>query len=276
MGVKKSNPEMIKYFIENALLQSERKLAAKFDVSAAVVKRIFRENDIVVPREIQLEFKRQSMIGRTSFTEEQTQFIKDNYLKIPIKRMGIILNKSGCGVAGRMRQLGLVVPPELVAQRKADSMYRKGAVPANKGKKQTEYMSAEAIEKTKGTRFKKGQDPHNALKDWQETIRTDKRYNRQYILIKIPGNRKIMYKQIYIWEQANKTKLPKGKNIVFKDGNTLNCVIENLECITDAQLMKRNTHHRYPKEISSLILLKGALTRQINKQLKSSDDVNNT
>ena len=262
---------MEEYFIANALLESEKKMAAKFSVSATIVKRIFKENGIVVPREMQLEFRRKAMIGRTSFTPQQSQFIIDNYLEIPIKTMAAILNKSGCGVSGRMRQLGLVIPQELADKRKADGMYRKGQIPLNKGKKQIEYMSAEAIEKTKATRFKKGQEPHNTLEDWQETIRTDKRHNRQYILIKIPGNRKIMYKQIYIWEQHNGIKLPKGNNIVFKDGNTLNCSIENLECITDAELMSRNTYHRYPKEIAELIQLKGALTRQINKQKKLQD-----
>ena len=39
--------------------------------------------------------------------------------------------------------------------------YKKGSVPSNKGKKQSEYMSPEAIEKTKKTRFKKGNTPKN-------------------------------------------------------------------------------------------------------------------
>ena len=35
--------------------------------------------------------------------------------------------------------------------------FPKGHVPRNKGKKQTDFMSAEAIERTKATRFQKGQ-----------------------------------------------------------------------------------------------------------------------
>lgn len=54
--------------------------------------------------------------------------------------------------------------------------------------------------------------------------------------------------------------------IVFKDNNSLNCTIENLECISNPELMKRNSFlNKYPKDLQELIRAKGSLTRQINK-----------
>ncbi len=40
--------------------------------------------------------------------------------------------------------------------------FQKGHTPMNKGLKQSEYMTPGAIERTKATRFKKGNVPHNA------------------------------------------------------------------------------------------------------------------
>jgi hypothetical protein len=53
--------------------------------------------------------------------------------------------------------------------------FKKGHVPVNKGKKQTEFMTREAIERTKNTRFKKGHLPHNSIgvRDGDIRIRHD-------------------------------------------------------------------------------------------------------
>lgn len=70
------------------------------------------------------------------------------------------------------------------------------------------------------------------------TIREWKHYGRMIKHIKIDG--KFRHYHRYLWEQAY-GKVPKGYNIVFKDGNTLNCVLENLECITDREIQLRNS-----------------------------------
>ncbi len=145
--------------------------------------------------------------------------------------------------------------------------FKKGHTPMTKGKKQTEYMTPEAIARTAKTRFKKGHKSHNALRDWQETERKDSK-GRPYIFIKVPGIRKAVLKHHWLWEKHTGKKVPKGYNVVFKDGNTLNVTIENLECISNAGLMSRNTLHNYPKEIKEIIQLKGAVQRQINKTKK--------
>lgn len=201
--------------------------------------------------------------NRTTFSEKEDQILKENYLDIPVKRIASMLNRSECGINTRLRQLNLVIPQELADQRKASGMIRKGSIPPNKGKKQSEYMSAEAIERSKASRFQRQHIPHNAKNDWEEVQRKDSCGNL-YWMIKLPENRKLIYKHIWIWEIEN-GKVASGYNVVFKNQNSLDCRIENLECISNSELMKRNSLHRFPEELRKIIQLKGALKRQINK-----------
>lgn len=113
--------------------------------------------------------------------------------------------------------------------------FKKGHIPANKGRKQKEYMSKEAIERTKATRFKKGQLPKNTLHDYAITERKDKN-GRIYKYIRIGLAKWVPYHR-YLWEQHN-GPIPKGHNIQFRDGNTLNCEIDNLYMISRSKQMK--------------------------------------
>lgn len=142
----------------------------------------------------------------------------------------------------------------------AKHRYKKGREPENKGKK----MPKEIYEKVKHTMFQKGQIPHNAKSDWEEVLRFDKS-GKQYWMIKLPAERKLKPKHIWLWETKN-GKVKKGFNIVFKDGNQLNCVIGNLECISNVELMQRNTIHRFPTELKSTIRLVNKLKRTINEK----------
>ncbi|MFV0310846.1 MAG: HNH endonuclease signature motif containing protein [Dysgonomonas sp.] len=146
--------------------------------------------------------------------------------------------------------------------------FKKGQIPVNKGKKQTEFMSRQAIERTRATRFKKGHMPANSVPVGYERIDKD-----GYIYIKTQENRKLVLKHRYIWEQNNGA-IPKGYNIQFRDGNKHNCSIENLYIISRADQLKQENslHARYPKEVQLLIQLKGALNRQINNAINKNQD----
>lgn len=63
-------------------------------------------------------------------------------------------------------------------------------------------------------------------------------------------------------------KIPKGHNIIFKDGDTLNCNIDNLECISDKELMQRNSINNLPEYLREIISIKSRITKQIKKQIK--------
>lgn len=256
--------EMETYFVTNALKESRNSMCKKFGVSVSVCDRVFKKYNIIVSKDLKNKFLASALTGRTSFTNEQTKFIQENYLVIPEKTLAAILKKSSCGLRCRMRQLGLVVPPELAAKRKADGMYRKGQISVNKGKKQIEFMTFEGIEKSKNSRFKKGSVSKNRLLDWTETVRKDTNGN-QYIFIRLPGKGPLQYKHIFVWETHFNQKIAPGMNVVFRDKNTMNCVIENLEYISDAELMSRNTIHNYPEDLKQIIKLSNKITKKIKQ-----------
>ena len=70
---------------------------------------------------------------------------------------------------------------------------------------------------------------------------------------------------IVLWEQAN-GPLPGGHALVFRDGNKRNISLDNLELVTRADLMCRNSVHNYGPEIAKLVQLRGAINRKINKE----------
>lgn len=198
------------------------------------------------------------------FSEEQENFIKDNYLLIPVKRIASITNCSHGRIMRFLKENDLEIPRHIIEQRKVDSRIKKGQVPRNKGKKQVEYMSAEAIEKTKLTRFKKGHVPHNTNKQGDGAITKRRDSNGKYYkYIRIKKGVWELYHR-YLWEQVN-GKIPDGHIVVFKDGDSDNTNIDNLELITLTENMFRNSKHNYPSEIIPSLVL----TKKIENKLKN-------
>jgi hypothetical protein len=136
--------------------------------------------------------------------------------------------------------------------------FEKGHATWNKGKKGWNP------EKCKATHFKKGTRPPNYRP--VGTIRVVDGYQE----IKMAEGMR-QWRQLHrvIWERLC-GPIPKGSNLIFRDGNRLNISIVNLELVTKAENMKRNSYHtNYPKEIAQLIQLQGAINRQINKRTKA-------
>ena len=78
------------------------------------------------------------------------------------------------------------------------------------------------------------------------------------------GNSKVwaLYNR-YLWEQHHGT-IPPRHVVVFKDGNRANCVIENLDLVSRAEMARRNrTWGRLPAELAQAIQLNGALKRKL-------------
>jgi hypothetical protein len=158
----------------------------------------------------------------------------------------------------------------------------------NKGKKQSDYMSPEKIEKTKATRFKKGSDPHNTVPIGTERVSKD-----GYIEIKIrhlkngeANNKNFVSKHRMIYEK-NFGPIPENCNVEFIDGNKRNFEPSNYilrtktenflkNTMSDASIVKRFLGVREPelvqkiiKDMPEVIKLKRntiKLNQKINKQ----------
>jgi len=193
------------------------------------------------------------------FTQEEDDFLRNNYLTIPAVRISKMLKRSKVAAAQRMKLLGIVVPPEIIEEFKKQSQFKTGQTPLNKGKK----MPAHIYEKLKNTMFKKGQLPHNtASSNGEIRIRTH-RSGIRYKYMRVSIAKWELYHRI-IWQEAN-GPIPEEMLIVFKDGDTMNCSIENLEMITMEENMKRNTIQRFPQELKEVIFLQNKINRKVHE-----------
>lgn len=115
----------------------------------------------------------------------------------------------------------------------------------------------------RATRFKKGQRPHTWKPIGTERINADGYRERKVTETGCPPRdwRPI---HLLMWQEAN-GPVPDGHAVVFRNGDKTDIRLENLECITRAELMARNTVHNLPKPLAELVQLRGALTRKINE-----------
>lgn len=201
----------------------------------------------------------------TPFTEDQENKIKKEFLLKPVKQLA---RETGCTFGRIMRFLAannLEIPKEVIQKRKNDSLRKKGHVPFNKGLNQTDYMTPEAIEKTKKTRFKKGVVPLNTKKDGCIVGRADSK-GRVYQYIRISKNNwQLLHRNI--WEKVN-GPIPSDCVLIFIDGDTSNVSIDNLKLITKIENMYRNSNYSYPEEIIPVMVLNRKLENKLT-QLKN-------
>lgn len=245
----------------------KRTLATQLNISVSRVQTFMRDEQLQATKQQSQQFRANALKGRTSFTAQEDAYIMANYLKVPIKVLAAQMGRSFTGITGRLKAMQLEIPAEIRAQRYKTGQFRKGQAPANKGKKQTEFMSPEAIARTAATRFVKGREPHNTNEIGEVVIR--KRIDRNepaYKWIKTSTGMVMLHH--YNWTQAN-GPIPKGYILAFKSGDTMNCEVENLMLITREQNMQRNTIHRYPDELKEVIRLKGKIKR-IRKSLNQN------
>lgn len=198
------------------------------------------------------------------FTAAEEQKIKDEYLDKPVKRLAGELNTTFNRIMRFLKRNDLHIPRELIEQRKKDSQKKKGEPSPYKGKKQSDWMSPEAIERTKQTRFKKGHVPHNTLFDGAIVANKDKT-GRIYQYIRISKRVWELYHR-YLWEQAH-GKIPEEHVLIFIDGDTTNVSLNNLKLISYTENMLRNSKHNYPEEIIPYMVL----CNKLEKRLKELD-----
>lgn len=134
--------------------------------------------------------------------------------------------------------------------------YKKGDPAWNKGK----YMRV-----SQATEFKKGQMPHNYKPVGSERITPD-----GYLERKVAEPKKWKAVHHILWEEVNGPIPPRHK-VIFKDNNKKNICIDNLFLVTFEEAMRRNSIHRYPKEIVQTIKTISKLKKTIRNHGKKQD-----
>lgn len=199
----------------------------------------------------------------------------------PHEKTVIVAMKMGrtvSSICGMAAKLDLNKTPEYLASPDACRLRRddnpgipyrfaKGHVPANKGLRRPGWAPGRMAE----TQFKKGSLNGHAAAHYMPLGST--RFSKEgYVLIKVAEvpnvGQNVNWKALHIinWERANGRALDIRKECLwFRDGNRLNTDVANLELITRAENMRRNTLHRLPKPLRRAIYMKGALNRRINR-----------
>lgn len=218
--------------------------------------------------------KRRRPSTRSRWTQEEVEILRDMYATHLASEVSKRLGRSVGSIYGMVEKLGIRKGADWKNHPKNKSFkkghtggwrtwYEKGMVSHNKGKKWDEYTSKEAQEKMRKSTFTKGHTPANSAKDGDIRQRYHKKDKRTYMYIRIaPMKWEPLHR--HNWVMAN-GPIPKSHKVMFKDRNTLNCDLDNLELISIADNMKRNSIHAlYPEDIKQTILKLGHLKRIIN------------
>lgn len=250
-------PKMLKKLSDMRLYKSYQQIATELGLTKGAVKS---------------KAQKLGLCKRKFWTTQEVSYLIDNYPHVNTSVIASHLKKSMSAVFGQVNKLGLQKSEEFRnsplsgrirpgSKIGGNTTFKKGHVSFNKGLQQKDYMSQQAIERTAKTRFQKGNKPYNTKHaDGVVTIRKDKR-GKCYQWIRI---REGYWRELHrvMWEQHH-GKPQKGFNVQFKDGNTMNCTIENLYLISRKEQMVQNTINRYPVEVKKTIRTLGRLKRKI-------------
>lgn len=270
MPRKYITPQIEEYIKANRLKLSSRKMADALGCSKTLVQNYIRNNGITPPADVIRAFKYRTNGNKLVFTPEMDAVLKDNYLEIPVKPLAASMGISAGVVNRRLEALGLVIPKEVIQARKKRNRFKKGQVSHNKGKRQKDFLSPEALKRVRAQYFKKGHEPHNQKEgNGVISIRVDTKTQIPYKYIRIrPGKWELYQREVW---KREKGKIPRGHLISFRDGNSLNCNIENLDCISKAENAVRNMekYKNYPDSLQQAIKLKNKLIKNLNKNEKA-------
>ncbi len=209
----------------------------------------------------------------TPWTEIELAILRQHYPTTKAADMVPMLpGRNISQICNKAWNIGVKKSPETIAEMSRIAMlnpdhpgkkqqFKKGLTPWNKGKPFD--SGGRSVE----TRFKKGQKPHTWNPIGHERITKDGYLERK---MEDTGVTRHDYKPVHhlIWIEAGNS-IPPGHALIFRNGNKLDFSLENLELVSRAELMRRNSVHRLPKELAELCQLKGALQRQINKRIKT-------
>lgn len=216
---------------------------------------------------------------RRFWTAEEDAQVRALYPDTPTAELARRLNRRLSSVYQRAQKLGVeksaayLASPAACRLRRGDnvgaaSRFPKGHVPANKGLRRPGWGPG----RMKQTQFKKG-ERHGVAVRLYKPIGTERISKDGYLERKIneglPLQKRWRAVHLLVWEAAN-GPLPRGHAVVFKNGDKRDIRLDNLELISRGDLMRRNTLHRYPKEIARAYQLIGAVNRKINRKARQA------
>lgn len=220
------------------------------------------------------------MNGRL-WSPEEIDLVFYCYEFTPTRELAEMLGRTMSSVYQLARKLDLSKDPECVREQAraisarpdhggAKHRFQKGQAPPNKGKKMPKGW---APGRMRETQFKVGEGhKHFNYMPIGATRKIDGYLYRKVSDIRnVPHTRNWKLEHYLLWEKK-RGPVPAGHAVVFRDGNRENIRLSNLELITRAELMRRNTIHNLPKGLVQVIMLNGALKRKIRGRLRRAEE----
>jgi hypothetical protein len=213
-------------------------------------------------------------MSRRLWTAAELQYVRRHYADTLTETIAHAIDRSPRAVFQRARELGLRKSHAFLSSEAsgrwragehngAQTCFRKGHVPHNKGVK-----GWQAGGRSTQTQFKRGH--WSARWDPEAYVVGALRINSDGELdIKVlpRGARAWIPLARYVWAMEHDGRLPpRGFKVAHRNGDQHDCRPENLELVSDAELMRRNTiHARYPRELKRLIQQVGQVKRRIRE-----------
>ena len=146
-----------------------------------------------------------------------------------------------------------------------NGQFKKGHIPANKGKKWDEYLTKEQQEKLKKTMFQKGKRPINYKPLGSERINC---YGYVEIKVRDPNIWKLKHHVIY---EERYGPIKKNCKIIFKDKNRLNLDVDNLALVSNSEELILNQENLIysSKKLTEAGILVAKIKDKQNKILKN-------
>ena len=222
--------------------------------------------------------KRPGVAGwKKEWSKREDKQLRALYPHMSTAKVAKQFGRSLESVNGRAQNLGLrktqayLDSPDACRLRRGDNVgaafrFKKGLVPHNKGLRRPGWFRGRMRE----TQFKKGQKP------WTWKPIGSLRFSKEgYLQRKISDTGYPPHDwvgvHILIWVEVH-GPVPPGHAVTFKDGDKKHIVLDNLELISRAELMRRNTVHNLPPDLAQVIQLRGALNRRIRRMEREEHD----
>lgn len=208
-----------------------RALAARLGISYGAVKS--RASKLGIARRVNV---------KRPWTQRQLDYLRLHYADTPMDVLKQRTGHAAKSIWQRAAAMGLHKSKEYRREcarhgcqhpNSVAARFQKGMTPWNKGKSDWQIRTPEGNARCAATQFKPGHTPANAKPVGYERV-TDE----GYILIKVADHRKMVLKHRYVWQQAN-GPIPANHNIMFRDGNRLNCSLNNLELVSRQEAARR-------------------------------------
>lgn len=237
------------------------------------------------------------MSSKKTWSAEQRLLLEAMYADCPMPDMVRLIGKKSTQISSKAFHIGLKRSEEYLNSSQSGRIkkgerigvgteFKKGIIPLNKGKKQVDYMSAESIEKTMATRFKKGALPHNTVPIGYERITKD-----GYVEVKVRDcadnskNKNFELKQRLLFEKHN-GPIPEGMIVEFVDRDKMNFEPSNLVLKTrqenmmansfgDKAIVKRFMGVKEPEAVNHIIETLPELIELKRKSIHLKREINN-